>query len=252
MKEYYTHLLNSFALFARSSNIDVNYAPQKTFFYRFPTQNDESHVRALRPLHLRNCKTPSGAVVDILVSFSEWLDAKDEKVTIQSRVAVAYFNVDLNQNRAALLLGLHYDFDPCNEHNEPWMKHPRFHAQISPDVITAQQIALVADTFPYRCPAVPSVNISEIARIPTAHMCLGSVLVCLAADFFSEEDFKSFMAAVREYTNIYPRPRTKEMLENILADKNSLRSCAWYHRPPRQSVPANFFKGTRKRARRKA
>src|SRR5437868_12993784 len=111
MKDYYTHLINSFALYARGSNIDVNYAPQKTFFYRFPAKNNESHLRALRPLHLRGCKTSSGAVVDVLISFSEWLQNNDEKITVQSRVAVAYFNIDLNANSAALAFGIHYDFD---------------------------------------------------------------------------------------------------------------------------------------------
>jgi hypothetical protein len=252
MKSYYSYLLNTFALSARNSQIDVNFASYEPFLYRFPSKPEANHLSASRPLHLRNCKTRAGDIVDVLVSFSEGFATKDEKITVESRVAVAYFKVDLTNNNATFVLGLHYDFDRCDASNEPKAGHPRFHVQVSPDVITSQQIKLIEDTFPYTCiNATPSIRVSEIARIPTAHMCLASVLVSLAADFFVEGDFRNFLEKVREYQNIFPKPNTKEMLANISADKSSMRSCAWYHQDSRSPKPQGQPKGNSRHVKRR-
>jgi hypothetical protein len=245
MKEYYNNLLNSFTTTARSSEIEVNYAPSKTFNYKFPDNSGKSHLQVLRPLHLRNCKTRSGTIIDIIISFTEDFDVKDEKITIQSRVGVAYFKVNLESHTADLVLGLHYDFEACDEAGEPKPRHPRFHAQVSVDVIKGEEINKVAETFTYSVKFPASLETNEVARIPTAHMCLASVLMSIAADFFKNEDFKKFMHDVRTYADVYPKPYTNILLKNMTSDKSSLRSCSWYHSHEEQQPPRALQGGRR-------
>ncbi|MBL7197646.1 MAG: hypothetical protein ISS47_06070 [Candidatus Omnitrophica bacterium] len=165
------------------------------------------------PIYLRDWpyKAPSSRdVVDIVINAKERINI-DNMHIVFSNVAVSYYKSKNSQWH--LLESLHYDFDiqiPC---------HPTFHVQLcdngvsTPDFVRRRQIE--------RDRIIRYKNI----RIPTAHMSLISVLVCIVADHLNSEVLTDL---IRETIKINNLPQVDSNRISGILSNQDFRSLHWY------------------------
>ncbi len=125
--------------------------------------------------------------VDILVRTAERVDCSRSAV-VKSSVGVLYLEPSTGHTTRPLL-GLHYDFS-----EDEGGSHPVFHAQLGNISFTQRECEAMGYRKHIDPPIMPMYG---KARIPTPHIGLCSILLCLAADHLDPSQYVSFLDDVR-------------------------------------------------------
>jgi len=163
---------------------------------------------------------PSGEL-EILIYPREQIRIDDPWNIKRSQVEIAYLFYNIELDKTALLLGLHFDFGVKNDIDEPEVAHPLFHVTLTPSPMNLKGILHHRKVDTTRMEGIPSV------RLPTAHMTLPSVLLSVAADHFQPAAFNKFLRYMRGEGN-YPTMTNNLFEQRMKKQKNRMRSCAWY------------------------
>jgi len=163
---------------------------------------------------------PKG-VLEIFINPKELycVDRGSSKI-VKTTTEVGYVHTDALSSTTRLLLGLHYDYD-VEANGEPGNGHPTYHVQITNKLFTLTDFLSGLGIDVANCTNLP------FLRVPTAQMSLPSILVGVAADCFSHEDFKDFIMSVRKK----PSPelfQPNKLLERIKGNACSFAASSWY------------------------
>lgn len=138
----------------------------------------------------------------------------------QSNVRVNYFKTDESRSRTNLVLieSLHYDYE---SNKNSLLNHPIFHCQSCNDYVND-------DFFGRHCTVTNTrKNVHQHLRIPTANMDMISVLLSIAADHFTSNEFKKVLKVYDDgdWHNKFPHISHHP---NGFDPKNCYRSRSWY------------------------
>ncbi|MGO8733162.1 MAG: hypothetical protein ACLQVM_10245 [Terriglobia bacterium] len=169
-------------------------------------------------LHLQNWgKKPQ---LSILVRAQETIRPGGALPILESStVHVSYFKIE--QDTAALLHSIHFDFDGEKD------LHPVFHAQLCPETIQLSANDAEALEFSFSQDFAKAICFKD-ARIPTPDMTFPSVLLCLAADHMPTLFFREFMESVRGIHKRMPLPPFENLKKSIAKEPGHLRSFHWF------------------------
>lgn len=146
-------------------------------------------------------------------------DQKDNSKLTQSNVRVNYFRTEETSYKTTLSLieSLHYDYEI---NSDSLRNHPIFHCQSCNDYIDGQ-------FFGRQCNFKKIKTIvHQQLRIPTANMDMISVLLSIAADHFTVDEFKKILKVYDDdnWHNVFPHISH----HGRFSPSDCYRSRAWY------------------------
>jgi hypothetical protein len=158
--------------------------------------------------------------IDILVRATEHFPT-DGSSSVYSNVHVNYLSIT-HQGNAKVVENIHYDFSA-----KPEVAHPFFHAQFANNVIDDESGRSNVG-FDYLIDSSNRERRYKNMRVPTAHMNLPSVLVCLAADHMQSASFESLLKELRVGPQRLPEASCQRMRQAFAGGRDFCKSIHWY------------------------
>jgi hypothetical protein len=158
--------------------------------------------------------------VDILIRGTEQFDNEGTEC-VYSNVHVNYMTVSPT-GTARVIENIHYDFEAI-----PGDAHPFFHAQFANNEVS-DQLGRSVVGFEYGIDSRDRSTRYKNMRIPTAHMNVPSVLLCLAADHMKGANFQELIEHVRRSNHSLPGASCQRMRESFANGKDFCKSFHWY------------------------
>ena len=187
IEKAYVSLFLKFQTAVRGCNLKIKCADTRGFSTK---SSSASQLEVTSTICLTDWQYKSASnqkSVTILINSLEEYDCDAEEMK-KSTVQVTYF--EDNTDIATPMLALHYDFEaPAKP------QHPIFHVQLGESKISNDLMNSVGFRRTINSPQ--ALHYSAI-RIPTAHMCLSSVLLSLAADHLKATVYTQILDTVRK------------------------------------------------------
>ena len=188
------------------------------------------------PIHFvglpyKSTSTKSEKTIDVLINSSEEIYGETLHVE-RSRVHVSYFDVknrgggnSKKDELAVPIESIHYDFDIKQD-----KAHPLFHAQYCLNIIE-KEIRDKSSSFKKYNVQPESLGDDRIQhlKIPTAHMSLFSVLICICADHTASKLPDLLKVLIGAYLEISTMPKAEiKTIYDKIGKYKSFKSMHWY------------------------
>jgi hypothetical protein len=162
-------------------------------------------------------KKEVGKELDIFLTSNETFSFETNEV-IKSNVGLKYLKNNKDQT-VHPLLDIHYDYE-----KDVKSAHPVFHVQLG-----AVEISSAAKEQVHFRKTIPKSDhlLYSNVRIPTPYMNITSVLLSLAADHLSFENYQMFLGSVRESEAVKWKVACSPLGESLQKDGN-VHSHIWY------------------------
>jgi hypothetical protein len=158
--------------------------------------------------------------IDILVKGTEHFDS-DGSSCVYSNVHVNYLTIS-RSGVARVIENIHYDFEA-----DSGVAHPVFHAQFANNEVSDEAGRLTVG-FDYGINSMERFARYKNMRVPTAHMNIPSVLLCLAADHMKWTFFQELIVEIRSGNPTLPEAACQRMRKSFAGGQDFCKSIHWY------------------------